>query len=73
LGKKKQSSREETGTINDRIFEVLPKLRGQSRMPKLVRRSPTGQKFRLATGRRFLIGELYPFNGILAGISQAKK
>ncbi len=60
----------ETGTINDRIFEVLPNYgtveNAQARPPLT-----TGQKFRLATAGVFDWGA-YPFNGILAGISQAK-
>src|SRR5713226_5768653 len=60
----------ETGTINDRIFEVLPNYgtveNAQARPPLT-----TGQKFRLATAGVFDWGA-YPFNGILSGISQAK-
>ncbi len=60
----------ETGTVNDRIFEVLPNygtVENANVLPPLT----TGQKFRLATAGVFDWGA-YPFNGILAGIAQAK-
>jgi len=60
----------ETGTVNDRIFEVLPNygtVENAKELPPLTRR----QKFQLATAGVFDWGS-YPFNGILAGIAQAK-
>jgi hypothetical protein len=60
----------ETGTVNDRIFEVLPNygtVENAKELPPLT----TGQKFRLANAGVFDWGS-YPFNGILAGIQQAK-
>src|SRR5947199_3616817 len=60
----------ETGTINDRIFEVLPNygtVENAINLPPLT----TGQKFRLATAGVFDWGA-YPFNGILAGVEQAR-
>src|SRR5712691_2864972 len=60
----------ETGTVNDRIFEVLPNygtVENAEELPPLT----AGQKFRLATAGVFDWGS-YPFNGILAGIGQAK-
>jgi hypothetical protein len=61
----------ETGTINDRIFDVLPNygtVENAQSLPPLT----VGQKFRLATAGVLDWGS-YPFNGILAGIQQAKK
>jgi hypothetical protein len=66
----KSKLEKETGTINDRIFEVLPNygtVENAKELPPLT----TGQKFRLATAGVFDWGS-YPFNGILAGIQQAK-
>jgi hypothetical protein len=60
----------ETGTINDRIFEVLPNY-GTVESAKELPPVSTGQKFRLATASVFDWGA-YPFNGILAGIDQAR-
>lgn len=60
----------ETGTINDRIFEVLPNY-GTVESAKELPPLSTNQKFRLATASVFDWGA-YPFNGILAGIDQAK-
>src|SRR6266478_576327 len=60
----------DTGTVNDRIFEVLPNygtVENAKELPPLT----TGQKFRLATAGVFDWGA-YPFNGILSGIAQAK-
>jgi len=60
----------ETGTVNDRIFEVLPNygtVENAKELPPLT----SGQKFRLATAGVFDWGS-YPFNGILAGIEQAR-
>lgn len=66
----KSKLEKETGTVNDRIFEVLPNygtVENAQNLPPLT----TGQKFRLATAGVFDWGS-YPFNGILAAISQAK-
>ena len=66
----KSKLEKETGTINDRIFEVLPNygtVENAKELPPLT----TGQKFRLATAGVFDWGS-YPFNGILSGIAQAK-
>ena len=60
----------ETGTVNDRIFEVLPNygtVENANALPPLS----TGQKFRIATASVFDWGA-YPFNGSLAAIAQAK-
>src|SRR5215475_2373532 len=60
----------ETGTINDRIFEVLPNygtVENADALPPLS----TGQKFGIATASVFDWGA-YPFNGSLAAIAQAK-
>lgn len=66
----KSKLEKETGTINDRIFEVLPNygtVENANALPPLS----TGQKFRIATASVFDWGA-YPFNGALAGIAQAK-
>jgi len=66
----KSKLEKETGTINDRIFEVLPNygtVENANALPPLT----TGQKFRIATASVFDWGA-YPFNGALAGIAQAK-
>src|SRR5437588_12061301 len=66
----KSQLEKETGTINDRIFEVLPNygtVENAKDLPPLT----TGQKFRLATAGAFDWGA-YPFNGILSGMAQAK-
>ena len=66
----KSKLEKETGTVNDRIFEVLPNygtVENAQELPPLT----TGQKFRLATAGVFDWGS-YPFNGILSGIAQAK-
>jgi len=68
IGKSKLEK--ETGTINDRIFEVLPNygtVESSNAAPPLR----SGQKFRLATASVF-DWAAYPFNGLLAGIGQAK-
>ena len=66
----KSKLEKETGTVNDRIFEVLPNY-GTVENAKELPPLSTGQKFRLATAGVFDWGS-YPFNGILAGIEQAK-
>src|SRR5437899_2959463 len=66
----KSKLEKETGTVNDRIFEVLPNygtVENAKELPPLT----TGQKSRLATAGVFDWGA-YPFNGILSGIAQAK-
>ena len=68
LGKSKLER--ETGTVNDRIFEVLPNygtVENAGELPPLT----SGQKFRLATAGVFDWGA-YPFNGALSAIAQAK-
>src|SRR6266850_2170100 len=66
----KSKLEKETGTINDRIFEVLPNY-GTVENAKNLPPLRTGQKFRLATAGGFDWGA-YPFNVILSGIAQAK-
>jgi hypothetical protein len=68
IGKSKLEK--ETGTVNDRIFEVLPNY-GTVETSKTLPPLTTGQKFRLATAGVF-DWTAYPFNGALAAISQAK-
>ncbi len=66
----KSKLEKETGTVNDRIFEVLPNygtVENASELPALT----SGQKFRLATASVFDWGA-YPFNGVLSAIAQAK-
>lgn len=61
---------QETGTVNDRIFEVLPNygtVETSQQLPQLR----TGQKFRIATASVF-DWAAYPFNGVLAAVAQAK-
>jgi hypothetical protein len=60
----------ETGTVNDRIFEVLPNY-GTVETAKELPPLTTGQKFRLATAGVF-DWAAYPFNGALAAVAQAK-
>lgn len=65
----KSKLEKETGTVNDRIFEVLPNYGTVERggtLPPLT----TNQKFRLATAGNFDWGS-YPFNALLAAIAQA--
>src|SRR5216683_2468550 len=59
----------ETGTVNDRIFTVMPNygtVENSSALPPLT----TGQKYRLATAGVFDYFA-FPFNMALAGIDQA--
>jgi hypothetical protein len=66
----KSKLEKETGTVNDRIFEVLPNygtVENANNLPPLT----PGQKFRLATAAVF-DWAAYPFNGVLSGIAQAK-
>jgi len=68
LGKSKLEK--ETGTVNDRIFEVLPNygtVENANELPPIS----SGQKFRLATAGVF-DWAAYPFNGLLSAIDQAK-
>jgi len=60
----------ETGTVNDRIFEVLPNY-GTVETSKTLPPLTVGQKFRLATAGVF-DWTAFPFNAALAGIAQAK-
>jgi len=66
----KSKLEKETGTKNDRIFAVLPNygfVAGSKALPPLT----AGKKFRLATASVF-DWAAFPFNGVLAGIAQAK-
>jgi hypothetical protein len=66
----KSKLEKETGTVNDRIFEVLPNY-GTVENAKDLPALTSGQKFKLATAGVFDWGA-YPFNGALAAIAQAK-
>jgi hypothetical protein len=68
IGKSKLEK--ETGTVNDRIFEVLPNY-GTVETAKSLPALTAGQKFRLATASVF-DWAAYPFNGTLAAVAQAK-
>jgi hypothetical protein len=68
IGKSKLEK--ETGTVNDRIFEVLPNY-GTVETAKALPALTSGQKFRIATASVF-DWAAYPFNGALAAIAQAK-
>jgi hypothetical protein len=68
IGKSKLEK--ETGTVNDRIFEVLPNY-GTVETAKTLPALTVGQKYRLATAGVF-DWAAYPFNAALAGIAQAK-
>ncbi len=68
IGKSKLEK--ETGTVNDRIFEVLPNY-GTVESNQLPPPLGPGQKYRLATASVF-DWTACPFNAALAGISQAK-
>ncbi len=66
----KSKLEKETGTVNDRIFEVIPNygtVENANALPPLT----TGQKFRIATASVFDWGA-YPFNGTLSAIAQAR-
>ena len=66
----KSKLEKETGTVNDRIFEVIPNygtVENANTLPPLS----SGQKFRLATAGVFDWGS-YPFNGALSAIAQAR-
>ena len=65
----KSKLEKETGTVNDRIFEVMPNygtVENAGKLPPLT----TGQKYRLATAGAFDYFA-FPFNMALAGIDQA--
>lgn len=65
----KSKLEKETGTINDRIFTVMPNygtVENATTLPPLS----AGQKYRIATASVF-DWFAYPFNGALAGIAQA--
>jgi hypothetical protein len=66
----KSKLEKETGTVNDRIFDVLPNYGTVENAKKLEALRPA-QKFRLATAGVFDWGA-YPFNGVLSAIGQAK-
>ncbi|MGB2589596.1 MAG: hypothetical protein WAJ96_03035 [Candidatus Acidiferrum sp.] len=66
----KSKLEQETGTINDRIFDVVPNY-GTVETSKSLSPLTTGQKFRLATAGVFDWGS-FTFNAGLAAISQAK-
>jgi hypothetical protein len=66
----KSKLEKETGTVNDRIFEVLPNygtVETANELPPLT----VGQKYKLATAGVF-DWAAFPFNGALAAIAQAK-
>jgi hypothetical protein len=67
--KPKTSIERETGTVNDRIFEVMPNY-GTVRTSKDLPPMTTGQKFRMATAS-VTDYFAFPFNAALAGIDQA--
>ena len=67
--KPKTSIERETGTVNERIFEVMPNygtVRNNNELPPMT----TGQKYRIATAQVFDYFA-FPFNAALAGIDQA--
>jgi hypothetical protein len=67
--KPKTQIERETGTVNDRIFEVLPNygtVENANSLPPMT----SGQKFRLATAGAF-DWAAYPFNAVLAAVDQA--
>lgn len=66
----KSKLEKETGTVNDRIFEVMPNY-GTVETSKKVPPLTSGEKFRLATAGVFDWGT-YPFNAGLAAIDQAE-
>ena len=66
---KKSKLEQETGTTNDRIFEVMPNY-GTVEGAEIIPRLSTGKKFKLATAGVFDYFT-YPFIGTLAAIGQA--
>src|SRR3989442_13970971 len=67
--KKKSKLEQETGTVNDRIFEVMPNY-GTVENAEIIPRLSTGKKFKLATAGEFNYCT-NPFIGTLAAIGQA--
>ena len=65
---KKSKLEQETGTTNDRIFEVMPNY-GTVEGAEIIPRLSTGKKFKLATAGVFDYFT-YPFIGSLAAIGQ---
>ncbi len=65
----KSKLEQETGTVNDRLFAVLPNYTVET--SKTLPPLRVSQKFRLATASVF-DWAVWPFNGALAAISQAK-
>jgi hypothetical protein len=66
---KRSKLEQETGTVNDRFFEVMPNygtVEGATELPPIT----AGQKFRLATAGVFDY-TTFPFIGFLAAIDQA--
>ena len=68
--KPKTSIERETGTVNERIFEVMPNY-GTVGKSKELPPMTSSQKFRLATAQ-VTDYFAFPFNAALAGIDQAK-
>lgn len=68
--KPKTSIERETGTVNERIFEVMPNY-GTVGQSKTLPPMSAGQKYRLATAQ-VTDYFAFPFNAALAGIDQAK-
>lgn len=68
--KPKTSIERETGTVNERIFEVMPNY-GTVGKSKDLPPMTAGQKYRLATAQ-VTDYFAFPFNAALAGIDQAK-
>jgi hypothetical protein len=66
----KSKLEKETGTINDRIFEVMPNY-GTVETSKRVPPLTTGEKFRLANAGAFDYFN-FPFDAALAAIGQSK-
>ena len=67
----KSKLEQETGTVNDRIFAVLPNY-GTVETANTLKPLRTGQKFRIATASVF-DWAAYPFNGVLAGIGSGQE
>jgi len=65
----KTSIERETGTVNERIFEVMPNY-GTARTSNELPPMTSGQKYRLATAQVFDYFA-FPFNAALAAIDQA--
>lgn len=66
----KSKLEKETGTVNDRIFEVLPNY-GTVETANALPPLSSGQKFRIATASVFDWGS-FAFNGALSAIAQAR-